>query len=351
MFERAAAEEELSGSTLESSCQGCGAGSDELNSGSRIPQIFGARWLVNLWWMFAAACVGILFALSVVKIGVDSTVDSQAYVRRPDYSVWSGLVLLQVPVWAVLGVVCQSWDTEIRDAYEHKAPSSKLRLCAWIGTAIVLGALFLAQTFAMELPYDRSYPDYLSARTFTMGAIVAAVAAVPAVSLWGLSRAAQAEAGDPVTADAAIHFRLLWLRQGDYLVCLGLILTLTVLTTAAKFHANNTFDPPTRSPLPNVPPTFILVQGAWYVAIMLAIFVPPYLATRKAGYGLVEKLTGMTHPISSGSPSLHQLIERRKTEEQYRTLIGLSATGRQQLERAMVVCAPLIAATLTTLLP
>jgi hypothetical protein len=287
-------------------------------------------------------------ALAVVRFDVRDTAASRAYVDRPAYGVWGGLVLLQVTTWAVLGVVSARWAYEVRCEPPHDDRSRWQVALAWLGAAVAGAALLLAQALAMPLTYDRSYPDHLQVRVTVMVAVVALVAAVPAVALWGVRKAAAEihprKAED--VEDAVDRFAALWARQRGFLYVLSAILVLVILATAAKYDANNDFTPPSGEPLPDVPTTFVLVVGVIYGAILLAVYLPPYFATRRVGEDLAHTLAAL--PRAESAP-----IQSWETDKlgHYRDTLGLSEGTKEHIERSTVLLAPLLTALVTTLLP
>ena len=57
----------------------------------------------------ATVSVGVALGLVVVRVGVNDTPASRAYTDEPFYAIWGGLVLLQVVVWAIVGVSGTWW--------------------------------------------------------------------------------------------------------------------------------------------------------------------------------------------------------------------------------------------------
>ena len=301
----------------------------------------GRSWTLGV---AAAGATGVALALMVVRIGVGETAASRAYVEQPEFAVFGGLVLLQIPVWAVLGVVSARWAAEIRALPPTDDTPLWQVLLAWIGAAVVVGFLLWAQGTAMAVDYERQYPDGQPARIVVMASVVAFAAAVPAVALWELSRAAAAIR--PSADDAVERFAQLWSRQRDFLGALGLMLALVMLSTAAKFAANNSFTPPDSPEPPDVPASFILVIGALYGAILLAAYLPPYYRTRRVGERLAKALTGP--PADRSSEALLATHEER---QRLRVAMGLDEGTRQHLERGAILLAPLLTALITTLVP
>jgi hypothetical protein len=293
-----------------------------------------------------AAIGGVAVALAVVRLGARQSEASVAYVDRPEFAVFGGLVLLQVPVWAVLGVVSARWASQIRRLPPDRDRPYWQVMLAWLGAALAIGALLAAQGAATAGGLDprRQYPDDQSLRIVAMASVVAFAAAVPTVALWGLSRAA--DAIEPDAPDAMARFRWLWGRQRNLLGALSLMLVLVMLSTAAKFQANNTFTPPDGEPLPEAPATLVLVIGALYGSVLLGAYLPPHYRTRAAGERLATSLAGP----SAGSSGADQLaaLDRR---QRFRVALGVDEDTRQHLERNAVLLAPLLTALVATMLP
>jgi hypothetical protein len=300
------------------------------------------------WWWLAggvtAALVGVGVALAVVRAGVRETAASRAYVDQPEYAVWGGLVLVQVPTSMLLGVASAWWAKQVRDLPpDNDRPLWQL-VAAWLGAILAAGALLYAQGIAMALDYPRAHPDHQSLRVIALAVVFASVAAIPTLALWGVSRAAAAI--DPTDPDAIDRFSQLWSRQRAFLGVLSLMLALFMLITAAKYQANNSFTPPGGPPLPEVPTTYLLVAGTFYGGILLTIYLPPYYATRQTGQALARALC-TPPPVPSTEASLAQLDEKQR----YLNAMGLNEGTREHLERTAVLLAPLITALITTLLP
>ncbi|MDQ4131805.1 MAG: hypothetical protein M3179_01050 [Actinomycetota bacterium] len=298
-------------------------------------------------WVIAivlAGAAGIVLALAVVRLGVRQTAASRQYVDQPEYAVWGGLVLLQLPAWAVLGVVSAWWASETRALPpDDDRPVWQVGL-GWLGSALVIGVLVLAQQWAMQLAYPRFYPDHLVLRVGVMTVVGALAAGVPAVGLWGISRAVAAI--DPASPGAVDRFALLWSRQRDLLVVLSLMLAMAVLTTAARLQANNGFTPGGGPPLPEAPPTYILVQGAIFGAILLVLYLPPYYANRRVG----ERLALTLCPRSEDGFG-DAWFAGRDERQRCRAALGLEEGTREHLQRGVVLLAPLLTALATTLVP
>lgn len=299
------------------------------------------RWTLGI---AAAGAAGVVIALAVVRLGVGETAASRVYVNQPEYAVWGGLVLLQVPMWTVLAVLSAAWASEVRALPPINDRPTWHVAIAWLGSSTLIGVLIAAQQVAMHVEYPRVFPDDLVARIIIMAAIAALAAGVPAVALWGLHRAAAAI--DPGAPGAVDRFSMLWSRQRDFLVVLSVMLAVAILTTAARIQANNGFAPPGRPALPEVPATYILVQGALYGAIMLVLYLPPYYFTRRVGDRLVAAACSTTDPeLSEG------WFKVREERDRWRTALGLQEGAREHLQRGVILLAPLLTALVTTLLP
>jgi hypothetical protein len=291
-----------------------------------------------------AALAGIAVGLVIVRVGVHETAASRAYVEQPEYAVWAGLTLLTFSVGAVLGVVSLYWAIEIRAQPPNDDFPRWQVVVAGLGVAIALVAVLQAQGAAMALDYPRSYPDAQHLRVIGFVVLAAPFVAVPTVALWGLSRAAAAI--DAAADNAIERFSWLWSRQRQLLGVLSTQLTLSMLTTAAKFQAKNSFTPPDGPPLPEATTTFLLVVGAGYGAILVAIYLPPHYATRRSGEALSRALC----PMPSGKSPETQLATHEK-RKRYQAALGLDESTRQHLERNAVLLAPLLTALVTALLP
>jgi hypothetical protein len=290
-----------------------------------------------------AGVLGVAVALLVVRVGVHATADSRAYVDQPAFGVFGGLVLLLVPVCAVLGVVSARWAAEIRALPPDNDRPGWQVLLAWLGAAVVIGALLWAQGTAMRGQPD--YPDGQLLRIVVMATVVAFAAGVPIVALWGLSRAAAAI--EPAANDAVERFSDLWARQRAFLGVLSLMLALVMLATAAKLQANAEFTASEGSPLPELPGAYVLVVGALYGAIVLGAYLPPYYATRRAGEQLARALPDRAPTTESGQAELAAVEERSR----HRAAMGLDESTRQHVERGAGMLAPLLTALVATLIP
>jgi hypothetical protein len=122
--------------------------------------------------------------------------------------VWSGLVLVQVPVTAILGVTAACWANQVRQLpLDDDRPLWQV-MAAWLSAIVAGGILLQAQAIAMRLDYPRNYRDSQHLRTIALSTVFAVVTAVPAVALWGVSRAAAAiRPADPGAID---RFSRLW---------------------------------------------------------------------------------------------------------------------------------------------
>lgn len=299
------------------------------------------------WWLaggVAAAVAGIVVALVVVRAGVRQTAASRAYVDQPEYAVWGGLVLVQVPTTAAFGFVSAWWAKQVRDLPPDDDRPLWQVVLAWFGVVVAAGVVLQAQGLAMALDYPRSYPDHQHLRVIALGGVFGVVAAVPTIALWGVSRAAAAiDSADP---SAIERFSWLWSRQRAFLGVASMLLVLGMLITAAKFQANNSFTPPGGSPLTEVPTTYLLVSGTFYGALLIAIYLPPYYATRRAGQALARALC---KPATADSADARLAV--LDEQQRYLNAMGLDEGTRQHLERSAVLLAPLITALITTLLP
>jgi hypothetical protein len=209
----------------------------------------------------------------------------------------------------------------------------------------MLALLFLAQFHTMHLSYGHEYLHRHALRWYILGAIAALAAGVPVVALWGLHRAA--EAIRPDDAVAPERFCRVWQLQNGFLAVLGMELSLGVLTTAAKFAANNAYVTPQGTKLVEVPITYVLVQGSIYGAIMLAVYLPPYFGIRHVGERLIDELV-RSRAVDAAS---RDWLAEREEAERWRSALGLSETPVDQIRRSAFLLAPLLAALVSSLLP
>jgi hypothetical protein len=127
------------------------------------------------------------------------------------------------------------------------------------------------------------------------------------------------------------------------------MLAINVLATAAKFRMNNHFEVPKNSKVPNlpdVPSTYVLVIGAVYGAVILAVYLPVFLTTRQAGDQLAAKFAN-----TSAADTAEAWLTASAERDKYRSALGVAEGLREHLERTTGILAPLITALFAALLP
>jgi hypothetical protein len=296
--------------------------------------------------LFGGGCVSVAVALGlvVVRVGVTSTPESRGYTAQPFYAIWSGLVLLQVVVWAIIGAASTWWWRLIRACTPADVRPPRVLFRDWALTSLALAVGLLAPTLAMQLPYERSYPDNLDLRVACLGAFAAMTMSVPIVALAAIRRVASRMSTD-YTPDLA-EFRFLWQAQRILLGALGMGLAANVLATAAKIQANNAFNPAEGPALPDVPSAYVIVLGALYGAILLIAYLPAHVTTRHVGEQLTATLAG-----TPAATTPEDWLASAQRQHQFATLLGLDEGIWERIQRAAGLLAPLLTALVTTLLP
>lgn len=299
----------------------------------------------------SVAVIALALGLAVVCIHwhVDDSPESKAYVSQPLYGVWGGLLLLQMAVAAGLGLASAGWWRELRTLTPPPGPQGRWNAVGQWGAAVVVLALALmTPAFAMPDGYPRSYPDHQLWRVVAMGAFVVAAMALTTAALFRIrvvARSLPEGAGE-----AAERLRFLWGRQRQLLGALAAMLAVNVLATAVKYQMNNDFSVPEglsrADDLPDLPATYVLVVGAVYGAVILAVYLPAYLSTREAGEALAADFAG-TGRAASGAEWLAATEER----DRYRVALGVAEGLREHLERTAGILAPLITALVAAVLP
>jgi hypothetical protein len=296
----------------------------------------------------AATLLALLLAVAAINVRTDDTAESAAYTREPLYGVWGGLLLLQMGVAAALGLASLSWWRELRHLQAPPPPQSRSHAIRdWLVAVVALGLVLLVPAYAMPDSYPRSYPDHQRWRVLAMAAYAVAAMGVTSAALVRLRAVAQDLPA--LAVGAAERFRFLWGRQRQLLGALAAMLAINVLATAAKYQMNNDFEVPAGSTvkeLPDLPATYVLVVGAIYGVVILAVYLPVYLATRKAGEQLATRLAGVELATDGES-----WFAAHANRERYRSALGVAEGTREHLERATGLLAPLIAALFAAVLP
>jgi hypothetical protein len=259
-----------------------------------------------------------------------STLSAQ-FVDRADYAVVAGLVTLQLMTWSVLATLSVWWQAPRREGRSVVATLARIA-----GIAVGLGIAFWVLPNVLPLHHYSLLPSQWDRRVKVVGALGAVACAVVVDGLIDLVRAAHDL--DATSAAAPAAYRAISSELRRSLMVLGVFLTLVVIVSGAKLNAGNNFIFKTGDPV--VPNAYLLVEGAFYAALLLALYLPAHGLIRAKGGEIADAVAG-AHPADDPLDQLERV-------ERARDAVGLTQTTRTQLEHGIVLLAPLLTAAITT---
>jgi hypothetical protein len=121
---------------------------------------------------------------------------------------------------------------------------------------------------------------------------------------------------------------------------LGAIVALAVIGTGALRDAVAAAD------VEPVPDTLVLVYGAWYTAVVAAIYLPAFGAIERRATRMLDEVARLPDPDPATAETFSERVAFRAEVAQQ---LGLGGNARQNLEGLVVVMSPLIGAVLTRL--
>lgn len=273
---------------------------------------------------------GAAAATALVRVGVATNPSEHAYVDRAEYATWCGLAVIQTAVWCGAGAHAWYWTIP-----GHTTERRRRRAGIAAGVGAGIGAVTIAQGQVMDYTFDR-LPHALLARLVALGVAIAVSSGVVVERL--LATASRARELNVTSAPIA-EFGQLWRLQRRALFVLGTFFSLLMVASAGKAAANDSFETYQGS----FPRTYLLTIGLFYALVLLALYLPSHLAIRRSGEALADTLAKR----DTGNTDTLEYVDRAG---KWRTALGIDAGAYAELERGVVLLAPLVSALISTVI-
>jgi len=288
----------------------------------------------------ALLLVGVAAFALLKWVPLGSERDPRARGGKDELAIWQLLIAGEVVVWALFAAM----GFRMLKALRARLPAALLH-ARWRETAeflfLVYGAVALLLTLGRVA--NLASPTVLQGQQWKNAVLhlVAGVAIFPfLVVLKRIQLCADEDASwSATTCDIELH-RLLrgYLRSAT--MCLGAIIALAVVATGALRNAVEV------AKLDPLPETFVVLYGAWFTAILGAIYLYVFGALEKRGRRIVDGAAPLKRGdlASAQDDDATNRVRKGVTEE-----LELGGDPRKNLEGLVAVFAPLIGALLSQL--
>jgi hypothetical protein len=288
----------------------------------------------------AAPVLGAIAAYLVLEV---VNVGKQPHPRAvPDgrLAVWEFLVTASVVVWLVLGVLGArmlrdreavpggtSWRWIVRGAPGYFAAVYG----AVVFPLVFMGLTGLGNTTILAGQQWKNVVLHLAGAV----AIFPLLVVIKQIELHADDDAAWSPGADAIE-------RIARLRRSLHIAtaALGAIVALAVIATGALRDAV------LGAGVAAVPDTLVLVYGAWYTAVVAAIYLPAFWAIERRATRVLDDVAPLPDPDAATAQTFSERVAFRAEVAQQ---LGLDGNARENLEGLVVVMSPLIGAVLTRL--
>jgi len=261
---------------------------------------------------------------------------------RPDgrLAVWQLVVTASVVVWIVLGVF---------GARMLRDPETVPDVTSWRQIVRRARGNFAAVYGAVAFPLVFMGLTGLENTTILTGqqwknVVLHLAGAVAILPLLILVKQIELHADDDAAWSPGAHAigRISRLRRALHIAtaALGAIVALAVVGTGALRDAV------AAAGVEPVPDTLVLVYGAWYTAVVAAIYIPAFWAIERRATRMLDEVAQLPDPDPETAQTFSERVAFRAEVAQQ---LGLDGNARQNLEGLVVVMSPLIGAVLTRL--
>lgn len=288
----------------------------------------------------AAPLLGAIAAYVVLEL-VDVGTQPDPHAHPDDrLAVWELVVTASVVVWIVLGVL---------GARMLRDPQTVPDATSWRRIVSRASGYFAAVYGAVAFPLVFMGLTGLGNTTILAGqqwknVVLHLAGAVAILPLLILIKQIELHADDDAAWAPGAHTiaGISRLRRSLHIAtaALGAIVALAVIGTGALRDAV------VAAGVEAVPDTLVLVYGAWYTAVVAAIYLPAFWAIERRATCMLNEVAQLPDPDAATAQTFSERVAFRAEVAQQ---LGLDGNARQNLEGLVVVMSPLIGAVLTRL--
>ena len=281
-----------------------------------------------------AGTVGFVIGDRVMRAFNDTTA-GHVYAALPEVRVQYALLAGQVAFWFIFAPILWAWFADLRHRFKARA-NPWLVVASIIAMAAVIYLPFQLGR-GSRLPPVPGYA-YRTPLLYGLGLVVF----VPALFLLATIDAGSRDNNPPSsTSEYVAEYFALRAALRRVTIVLGVLVSLIVLATGAFLNAGAAFA--ANHPRFTAPPqASLLVYGALFVAVLIALFLPVFNALRQRAEVIVDEHAPLEAPQST---TLVEALQRRAT---LRSALGLDESSRGLLERGLIVLSPLLSAAIAT---
>jgi hypothetical protein len=257
------------------------------------------------------------------------------YAALPEVRVHYALLAGQVAFWFIFAPILWTWFADLRHRF-------KARANPWLVLASIV-----AMGAVIYLPFQLSrgnhlppVPGYAYRTPLVYG--LGLVLFVPALFLLATIDAGSRDNDPPNTTPQYVaEYFVLRSALRRVAIVLGAAVSLIVVATGGYLNAGTAFA--AHHPKFSAPPqASLLVYGALFVAVLIALFLPVFNALRQRAEMIVNEHAALEAPQSK---TLVEVLQHRAS---LRSALGLDESSRQLLERGLIVLSPLLSAAIAT---
>jgi hypothetical protein len=283
----------------------------------------------------ALALVGFCLGFAAVTVGAGKTELSAAFVETDGYRVWRYLIASQAAFWGAVALPLWQWRQSLVKEYSIDSAGKHVGIVA-SAMLVIFGSLVLVSV--IESPHAVLVDQ--QARIF-MIVFVGYVVMLPAVT--GLIEARMA--ANPERWKTELNaimppYHHLQDHLRGFLTVLGGMIALIVLTTGALANAIADFRPEYAQPREGA-----LVNGAFFAGAVAFLYLPAYVAVQRRGEELLDRICPLRDP--NDEKFLDNIERRAKLAD----LLRLGSTPRENLEKGIIILAPLLTGLVSAFLP
>jgi hypothetical protein len=265
----------------------------------------------------------------------NDTTAGRNYADLPEVRVHYALLAGQVAFWFIFAPVLWVWFADLRHSFRARA-----NVWLVLGAIVAMGAvIFVPFVIARggALPPVPGY-EYRTPILYALGLVVF----VPAIFVLATIDAGARDNYPPHdTAEYVSEYFTLRSALRRVTIVLGVVVSLVVFATGGYLNAVSAYAE--HHPSVSAPPQAgLLVYGALFVAVLVALFLPVFNALRQRADDIVNESAKLEPPQS---PTLIETLQRRAA---LRTALGLDESPRVLLERGLIVLSPLFSAAIAT---
>lgn len=250
---------------------------------------------------------------------------------RVHYALLAG----QVAFWFIFAPILWAWFADLRHRFKAR-PNPWLVVASIVAMGAVIYLPFQLGR-GSGLPPVPGYA-YRTPILYGLGLVVF----VPALFLLATIDAGARDNDPPsTTPEYVTEYFALRAALRRVTIVLGAAVSLIVLATGGYLNAGAAFA--AHHPKYSAPPqASLLVYGALFVAVLIALFLPVFNALHQRADKIVDRHAALEAPQSR---TLVETLQRRAT---LRSALGLDESSRELLERGLIVLSPLLSAAIAT---